>query len=102
MIAKWDARHLRRAAVSLDRATGRWTVGHVLRELGLDAAWVERYSSAAGRAAAKAHRATTGREPLTALTLRKGKVREVKGYASLLELLPALLTYPRLRVELGV
>lgn len=95
-------RQIRRNVVARDRATGRYTVGGLLFQLGLDAAWINRYSSAAGRAAAKAYRASTGHEPVTALTLRKGKIRQVMGYTSLAELLPALLTYNRLRAELKI
>jgi hypothetical protein len=102
MIAKWDTRHLRRATVAFDRGTGRWTVGRLLAALGMDQAWVIRYSSAAGRAAAKAYRAATGHEPGTALTLRHGRIRRVMGYASLTELLAAVLTYKRLATELGI
>lgn len=102
MIAKWDTRHLRRNVVAFDRKSGRWTVGGLLFELGMDAAWVKRYSSAAGRAAAKAYRQATGSEPQTALTLRHGRIRQVMGYKSLVDLLAALLTYKRLTTELGI
>jgi len=102
MIAKWDTRHLRRNVVAYDRATGRWTVGGLLFALGMDPTWVKRYSSAAGRAAAKAYRTSTHHEPGTALTLRGGKVRKVMGYAHLAELLPAVLSYKRLATELGI
>lgn len=95
-------RQIRRNVVALDRASGRWTVGHLLFKLGMDAAWVKRFSSAAGRATAKAYRETTGSEPQTARTLRHGRIRTVAGYASLVDLLGSLLTYKRLRAELGI
>lgn len=102
MIAKYDTRHLRRAIVAHDRSSGRWTVAGLLLKLGMDAEWVRRYSSAAGRAAAKAYREATGTEPRDSLTLRAGRIRHVKGYDSPFALLIALLTYRRLATELGL
>jgi hypothetical protein len=94
--------HWQRAMIAV-RNSGRILARDFLAGLGLDAAWIDQYESAFGRATAKAYRQNHGAEPDTrGLVWLRGRLWHANRYADINDLRAGIAAYPRLAALIGV